>query len=77
MIVMAVIQRHDADRIARDHPEIRGFVVQAKGEHAAQLFEEVGAVFQVQRQNNLAVGRGAEGIGVLQGMADVLSYKIV
>ena len=55
-----VIERLNAERVARQQQQVLGRVVQRQGIHAAQLFDETAAVAAIEVQRRLAVGRRRE-----------------
>ena len=65
-IVVAVVERTDADGVAGGDKGLLLRVVQDQGELGVQHAEHVGAVLPVEGKQNLAVGFAAEGIALCQ-----------
>ena len=57
---LGVIERLDAERIARQHQPARGRIVQRDRVHAAQMAREVEPVAAIEMQRQLAIGLGRE-----------------
>ena len=69
-VVVADIERDDADRIAGDQVAVVRFVVESESEDPAQLFHASHAVFAVEGEDDLAVASGLEFVFVFQLSAE-------
>ena len=69
---MSIIERNDANRVARHHPEILVLVIQAESKHATEVFQKVCAVLEIKRQNNFTIRLGAKRIPPGKGIPDRL-----
>ena len=63
LLVVAHVERHDADRVPGDYVPVPSLVVEGEGEDPVQVVEEVEVTALVERQDDLAVRARLEGVG--------------
>jgi hypothetical protein len=66
----SLIEGGDADGVAGGNGAILLLVVQHKGEHAVEVGRRIDVMFEIQRNDDLAVGCGLEGIALLELLSD-------